>query len=290
MTNTYGTLVHSPLGAVGVLGLITTAYALLSAHSFFDVCWLLSLVACFVAGYRIDGWLGRRIWHFALLALLLNGILTLFDGWTGFSFGLFGNPNFFGIAMAIGLAGSLAYRYLLYAPIFGLSVIFSYSRTAYLAASATIVAALWRRHKGLAGLMLAIAVGAILATSSTENKLDSISQRIGIWADTLEHLSITGFGWGSFFDTYWSWPVHRLPALLRPAHVYNDYLEVIFNLGLGSILLWAFLAACLEGSDSMRRLVIIAFGAAALTHFPISIFPCAQLFALTLGQLRRGLR
>lgn len=272
------------LDAVGILGLAALAYALVSAHSFFDVAWLASLALSFVLGWRLRQEQVRRIWSIGIGALILNLLLALLSDWTGLTWGLFGNPNFFGIACAVGMAGAIVYEWYLAALVLGSGVALSQSRTAYLSVGAMLFAWTWKRSKAISIALALACLVALTFLSGTQNKLDSITQRFGIWFDALDHLSLFGFGWGAFFDAYWSWSVHRLPALIRPAHVYNDYLEIVFNLGLGSILFWAFLALCLEDTSG-PTLVLWAFGAAALTHFPLSIFPCAQLCALALGQL-----
>ena len=276
-----------PSAAV-LLGLAFFAYALASAHSLAAAVELVSLAAAFCLGCWLSLTQVRLLWIALLSLLALNLVLVPFPEATGVYWGFFGKPNFMGIAMAIGLAAGLGYRLWPLAPLCAVGVAVTYSRTAYLAAGAALFASLWRYSRFYAMLAFLLALLAIVAGTGTENKVDSILTRLGIWQDTLEHLTMWGSGWGSFFDAYWSWPVHRNIGTLRAAHVYNDYLEVIFSLGVGSVILWAFIIACLEGEDHPSLLIVVAFAAAALTHFPLSIYPCAHVFALALGQLHRS--
>lgn len=269
----------SSRSAAGILGLGLCLYAIASAHSFFALAWWLTLVGAFAFGY-FDHHVSR-LWLIFILAACANLLACWWDDTT---WGIWGSPNMYGTALAMAIAGTLAYRLYLPLPFLGLGLWLTQSRTAIIAAGAVCLAALWRYSRFYA--LLAILLAALLVVSGSHSD-HSLWQRIGIWQDTILHLSLFGHGFGSFFDNYWTWSPHTNIGFQRAAHAYNDYLELIHDLGIGAGLAWAFIIYCVsEGQGS--RLPLLAFAILALTFFPLWVFPCGHLAAIELGKLYRS--
>ena len=127
----------------------------------------------------------------------------------------------------------------------------------------------------------------LIVVRFTHNDVSTIFQRVGIWQDTINHLTIRGHGFGSFADAYAMWSPHTNVTFYLPSHAYNDPLELMSDLGLGAILVWLFIALCL-GPDRQHRAIFFTFGVLSLTYFPFWIPPCAQLAMFALGQLSKG--
>lgn len=273
----------SSLGAVGILGLSFLAYALATAHSLYAAAQLVSFALAFALGlFGRD----RRWWGAFYLALLANLALSVgFYLWDGERyFGIWGNPNFFGVALALGLAGALTSRLWILAAPLAAGLAFTQSRGAIAAGGVALLVSLWRWSRFWAMLAM-LAAALVIATHSAERS-GAVFARLGVWQGTLEHLVWWGHGWGSFYDQFQTWPVHIGTTGQLVAHPYSDILDVLFSFGLASALLWAFIAGCLEGPGP--KLVVATFFLCGLTFYPASIFPCGQLFFLELGKLYRS--
>ena len=269
-------------------GVAFAGYAAISSlWSPYNANWfLLALVSAFGFGYFMRSMLW--VWYAYAAFLVLNVLVMLIpEGWFGFAlpWGIYGNPNYFGCALAIGLASALAYRLWIAIPPLVLGVWLTQSRGALLGASAALFIWLWPRYKTTAFTLAAAGVIAILASQHSE--ANGAWQRLGIWQDTLNHLTIQGAGFGSFYDAYGAWPLHRNIGFARAEHAYNDYLELLFELGLATTLLWVFLIKVMSQSQHKVNLVIWTYLVLALTYFPLWVHPVGPLVACTLGHLVR---
>lgn len=246
---------------------------------------LISLVTAFLLGAILKSI--ERVWFWFCVLLTLNLIVGLIE-WYGFDFpgyGLAGNPNYFGCALVLGLAAAVIYRILWFIPIAVGGLLFCQSRAAFFAAGVIGILSLWRSYRGIAIISMLLAILAIV-TIRTDN-LRSFEARMGIWQDTINHLTILGSGFGSFSDIYASWEFRRSPMLILAPHAYNDFLELIFELGIGAIFLWVFVIHTVSESRSNTKLIIYTYTAMALSFFPLWITPIGSLVALTLGHLWR---
>lgn len=197
------------------------------------------------------------------------------------------NQNALGCAIAMALAVALLYEIWIFLPIAAAGLWVTQSRGALFAAGATCAIALWRRFPAtaLSLFTLSIVAGSLVWEAKVAaNVVDNIAQRLGIWQDTINHLTPFGLGLGTFADAYASWPVHRNMGGMTTAHAYNDFLELVFELGIGTIPLWILIALCLEVTAPIR-LICFAFLFCSLTFFPLFIPPLGHVFALVLGKL-----
>lgn len=274
-----------PLSPTQAWGGAATIYACLSlfwssGNQPWAAAWLVSLILSFLFGTHVR--FPFRVWGWVWLGLTLNFALLPWAPW-----GVMSNPNFLGCMFALSLASAIAYHFWFFIPIACVGLWYSHSRGAILAAGVVGVAALLPKHK-LAALAVLASVIIFGYTLSFKTGNDvSVFMRVGIWNDLINHASLFGSGFGSFGTAWASFPVHTNMTLLSTNHAYNDFLELTFELGVGVVPLWVFIALCLEQASPSERLVPLAFFALSITFFPLYIFPCGQLLAFTLGHLAR---
>lgn len=261
---------------VGGLASLLLVYALTQASLPTMLLWL-SLAAAFAAGW----WGLRWFWPAWVGWVLVNFAMGL--AYPPVPYGFLGNPNVFGIACAVGLAVVLSYRYWLVAPLLLVGVGYSASRTAFFGAGVALFLSLFRRFPATAiCLFLLSALGAVLIS---DGRGGSFVARLGIWQDTLNHLTLWGSGLGTFADAYASWPQRTAPAMVFASHAYNDALELIFELGVFSIPLFIYLILVLEAPAPEPRIIALTFLACSLTFFPLHVPSLGIAFTFALGQL-----
>lgn len=232
------------------------------------------LVGAFVPGHRW-AWLGYSILLSVVLALsLLGSYLNVLA-----PPGLFGNLNYLGAAFAIAVVAAVAYQIWFFLPIGIFGLWYSQSRGAILATGLTCLAMLWPRFR--VTIIVAISLGLTVAMYK-EDIGSSMLTRLGIWQDTVEHLTFLGNGWGTYLADYTSWPVRRNMTLLLAPHAYNDYLELLHNLGIGAILLFLLVTLSLDQPTTPRP-IILCFLILGLTYFPFWIPGVGEMFAFALG-------
>lgn len=265
--------------AVLLLGLATIAYVGLSIMGsrtppLYPAIYFTALVFAFILGAVLTDlrylWLG--------VAMVVATTITTMLIWPG----SFSSPNVIATGIVLTFAAAVTYHIWWFIP-FGLIGLFlTQSRTAWLGIAAVAIAALWSRSR-----IVAIWLALILLAfgSGIKNDLDaSFLSRIGIWQDTINHMTLMGHGFGSFADQYSNFAVRTNMFQLAPA-AYNDFLQIIFELGLGSVLVFFFIALCLDQARGSGTLILVAYAAMSLTFFPLYIPIVGHLVALTLGHM-----
>jgi hypothetical protein len=261
------------------VGAIAVAYALASLlwapeTQPWALAELASLVVAFAVGRIMTGheyiW-GTLIWSTAIAICIYVAFPII-------------NPDYIACVIALASIAAIAFDVWWMLPIFAFGLWFTANRGAIIAAGVGAGYFLFKRFPATAicgGLL------AVLAAIIIKHGGGSFFQRVGIWQDTLNHLTIWGHGFGSFATTYATWSPHTNVTFYLPSHAYNDSLELISDLGLGAIPLWLFIAICL-GSDRRHRAIFLTFIALGFTYYPLWIPPCAQLAFFALGQLSKG--
>lgn len=260
----------------GIIFVIYSAASILwsSGDQLPATLWLVSFTIAFAIGYWtrfVD-----RIW---LGVIILVIIVTLYNQSSELNI----NPNYLGISLAVALAGAIAYNHRWAAPILLLEIWVTQSRTALMGAGIACLIGLWKWSRFVAMALSLLALLFILHQKS--DGVLSLWSRLGIWQDTVNHFTIFGHGFGSFFTEYTTWPIRRNMTLQLAPHVYNDFLEFIFELGIGSIALWMLILSAWENHNPRDKLICLTFFAMTLSHFPLHIPLVAHLFAMTLGHL-----
>lgn len=242
--------------------------------------WLLVLVCTFLLGARLASIRGVWLCFCLLCTWNLVAALIEFYGMDFEGYGLAGNPNYFGCALALGVAAAIGYHFWWFLPIGLGGLAWVQSRGAIFAASVACFAGLWYRYRVTGFVVLA---ACIIAITQIRPETYGPFHRLGIWQDTLNHLTFWGTGFGSFSAEYARFAVKTNAAFTLAGHAYNDILELIFSLGIGSVFVWGLIAVCFEGRDWPDRLICLTFGALSLTYFPLWVV--GPLFTLTLGHL-----
>lgn len=276
---------QTTLSAPSLAGATFIAFAGASiAWSSGDYVWSITLLLTWVIAY----WLGTRavwpepIWIGYCFAMMVPLVLLLLGDNSPIVF----NQNYLGCALALALAGAVAYELWWFLPFGGAGVWLSQSRGAILATGVLTFVSLWRWSR-LIAVCVALCVLIIAVSVSGEHRDGGLLPRLGVWQETLNHLTLLGSGFGSFFETYWSWPTHinTNANFSRAQHAYNDVLELIFELGIGTTPLWVLLILAWEGTDERAKLVLVTFAALGLTFFPLFIPVLGHLAAFSVGQL-----
>jgi hypothetical protein len=158
----------------------------------------------------------------------------------------------------------------------------SNSRTALAALGIALAFILWRRSKLLAlGLVLALALAVVVAKPNAK----SVNERLAIWTDTATHLTPLGHGAGSFFILYPSFATTDT-FHSRPEYAHNDFLELVFEFGIGAAPLFALLALAATSLDPL----LMAFLVIATLGFPLHCPVEGFVGMVALGSVCRGRR
>lgn len=134
-------------------------------------------------------------------------------------------------------------------------------------AAAGILALPGRTSRAIAALAALAALGlvALLATNA------SLPQRAIIWLSTLDGMTWWGNGLGSFYTLF---PSHA-PAwdflVSRPVHAHNDFLELIYDLGLGGLPFLAVLAGAYVAPWRAEHFVLAGLMVEAAFGFPLHL-------------------
>jgi len=236
--------------------------------------------------FILGAWLKsvHQVWLVVSWIALANTAMALVE-WYGFgldTYGLAGNPNYLGCLLALCLATAIGYQRWLFAFAFAGATLWTQSRGAILAGGLACFIGLWHRYRATGFILALLAILASLRLKG--GPIDgSLYTRLGIWQDTVNHLTVFGSGFGSFSASYATFAVKTNMFSFTTDHVYNDFLELIFDLGLGSIPLWVLIAISFEGRNWPDRLVCLTFGTLSLTYFPLWFL--GPLFTLSLGHL-----
>lgn len=209
---------------------------------------LFAILFCWAQGADL-----KRIAIGAGAAIWVNSavVIAQYYGWQGIPqlvlySGLFYNKNMGAEAAGMILALVVAYRVWWLIPGI-LPTLYFGSRAPLLALGVATGCALWRWSR-FAALLTTLSVALIVVSLRWEGGQqmfisNDLIQRIGVWQDMLPHLTIWGHGLGSFIVDYPAFQAHTQPLALRFENAHNDFLQTVYELGLGGILLIAILLA-----------------------------------------------
>lgn len=148
----------------------------------------------------------------------------------------------------------------------------SESRVALCAFTATLAIFLWRRLRWY-GLAITTITFLVLGTGlwlSNKTLSLSLTPRIALWEDTLDGLTLWGRGPGSFMITYPIFAARTDTMDTRPENAHNDYLELWYQYGPGSLIIVPVLATAIF-SGSAEGFVVLGFALIALLSFPAAM-------------------
>jgi hypothetical protein len=194
--------------------------------------------------------------------------------------GLLYNLTVQGMSIALVLVALAAYRLWWYMPMLVLGLILSGSRGAFLVLATTAIARYIHWLAAIACLILGAAAFTYLLDPSD-------SQRLTIWGYALRGLSVFGWGPDSFSDVYYLTPGTELANIIHPEYTHNDYLQLWFEYGIGSLAIFILGAMALAQVTSREWPVAIACAIAGLFYFPLYCPITAFIAAVVAGNLSR---
>ena len=202
--------------------------------------------------------------------------------------GLYVNSTIFGAVVALALASALFGGMWWFVPVGMLGLYLSGARGPAIAFLLIALIGVWKWSRGFALILLVPAAIFGAGVFLQKNDLTHTStQRIAYWVDTAEALTWRGHGIGSFFQLYPDLAKRTDVSKSRPEHPYSDPLEIVFEFGVGSLLLWTLLILLLEVPFA-DRYILGTFLLISLSYFPLAFPPCAFLAAFAAGRLARG--
>lgn len=297
------------------IGLLFLAYAFLSltwapvyVQGVFDLWGLSILGAAFAFGWACSS--ANRLYVGLAVGVGLStgfAIAQLYWDWTGlFQFyrpaGLFVNPGVYGEICALVLIALIASRCYWLTIAVAPGIYLSSSRTAVLACVAAALVAAWDhlpalganrsrlwKNSAVLSTALVLVLGSALVVRSTlirePNWWTSPAERLVIWQDTFQGLTLMGRGAGSFLITYPAFASHADTMATRPEHAHSDILELIYDYGIGVTPLALLVVLALRGSMAPERYILIGFLTLCAISFPTRIPVLGFLGAFALGRL-----
>lgn len=231
----------------------------------------------------------------AALGLAVSSAISIaqWNGWEGLPYhglppsGLFYNKNYMAEVAALVTIWLVAERVWWAVPTLLPALILPMARGALIAVAFAGVVLLWRRSRAAAvagtGVAL-VAIGYVLLSAS----FVSANERIAIWRDTFDHLSLFGFGIGSFAETFPTIAHHFQLLTERPAQAHNDFLQVWFETGaVGFAIFIAFIVATMRVPFTAGHLVLAGILIEACFAFPFQMPATAFIGLLVAGHLAR---
>lgn len=285
------------LGALHWCGLVFFGYASASLlwvaePNWAAFSWLLWLGSAFCLGYALSS---LRYVYLGLLAFMTVNVavaVTQYLQWdlvpfaTQYPAGFLMNSNFLACALALAMVAALCLQHYWFLPIGALGIYLTHSRGAIIALGAAGLLYLWPRAKVSAFVVGILAL--VLAIELSAGRSDSLAQRIGIWQSAVNNLTLFGTGIGSFADVYMALPVKINMTLTYTEHAYNDFLELLLELGIGAISFWLMFIFAFESKLETERLLLAAYVVLATTYFPLFTPIAGPFMALALGHISKG--
>lgn len=231
-------------------------------------------------------WLGSvspdltQLWRGLAFGLSISSVVAIAQafGWspvyvyTGTP-GLLFNPTAQSAAIAVVIIALASHRLWRYIPTLLPGLWLAHSRCGWtLLAIVTLARIHW------ATVPFALAINAIaFLWAPTESDL----LRLHIWREVLAPLIITGYGPNSFNSLYF----HIADLTYHPEFVHNDYLQLVFEFGLGAAIPIGLLAWALTKTDSPNWSPLLAVAILGCFYFPLFIPVLAFLAFALAGNL-----
>jgi len=234
-----------PPALAGLATLAWSALSLLWAPNPIDSIYGLWLFAIWALSF----WLGctitdfRPLWQGLALGMAVNGAVALIQWWgyvpveTGTRIsGLFFNSTLLGACATLVIIACVSQRQWLHALGCAPALALSGSRGAW----AVLTLTLLTRYLRLRYVLLTAVLGAIaLLLAAGRFDSNSDTDRLLIWGMALRNLTPWGNGIGSFV----AYLIYD-GRMVYPERAHNDYLQLLFELGLGAVpILWLYVLA-----------------------------------------------
>jgi len=223
-----------PLDGIGELwhwSLIALAFMWASRQERLTPFWKGLAIGCGISSVvAIGQWIG------------VDTILTL--DWNKPA-GLFYNNAIAGSTAAITVVGLMSVGLWRWVPLTFPLLLLSHSRGAWVALAGTWAVVAFNAFKGKEKLVFAAILAAIAAVAYYFLQGASDSLRLAVWSHVAQHLSIFGAGVGSATNIYMFTP----NEIFHIDHAHNDYLNLLYEYGLGALPLFALALWLVEQTD-----------------------------------------
>ncbi len=252
-----------------------------------DVWKLWICAGVFVLGATTDL---RRVFMGLALGFAVNSTIVVAQcyGWEGIlqiapPAGLFSNKNFGGEAAALVVVGLIGIRLWWLVPLPLITLLLSTSKAGLLAAAIGILFVAPPLIRWAAAALVLI-FASVLSESFTGH-VGSLMQRVGVWEDLVRNLTWLGHGAGSFYILMPDISVFNR-ASVRFDFAHNDWLQLVFEYGIGAAPLFAgLILAFVRGTSKVAQAVLLAFIVEGCFGFPLHLPVTAFVAALCAGHL-----
>jgi hypothetical protein len=195
--------------------------------------------------------------------------------------GLFLNKNFMAEAAALVLIWLIAERvWWLAVPVMP-AIALADAKGALLALAVGLVPLFWKTRSWVIGGLL-VAVMALFDHAYVMNGTATMTERLDIWTGASHGIGMFGSGIGSY-----GFVSNQVLPDGHAMHAHNDYLELVYELGMIGALLGALFVWELRGLLTTARLVLIVFAVEACFAFPAHLPVTVALAALVAGHAVR---
>lgn len=157
-----------------------------------------------------------------------------------------------------------------------------HSRAAFVALACGLLVWAWRRSKQYTLVIIALLLMIASIKYSNGFKLTSISERFDLWLDTIYGFKLFGNGVGSYETLFPLYAEHINTEVARPRYAHNDLLNLIFEFGVGSILLMMVLFNVFK-SGREENIIIYAILIISLFTYPLHVPATAFIAFLVAG-------
>lgn len=225
------------------------------------------------------------------IGLFVSNLVALFFQSYIFSIGnakagLFVNPNIFSEVSAVILIALIVLELWWWMPLTLPGLILVHSRAALLSLFICSFIWLWKRDKFYSVIELLV-VGLLVLLTFDHMKFTSIQERFDLWADTIRGFKIFGNGIGSFEILYPLNAINIDTSLARPRYAHNDLLQLIFEYGMGVVLLIPVIYSVLRSTDE-KKLILYVIVIISLFTYPFHVPVIAFMGCLVAGYINRN--
>lgn len=269
---------------LGAAFLAWAAASILWAGNTYDYGWGMWVLSILGLAF----WLGstmpdlRRIYIGLAAGLTVSSALAIAQ-WFGFDWplhreapaGLFYNGAVLGAVSAILITGLLTERLYVLIPLLLPGLALSSSRGAWLAALVGAFSVYVRRPL----VILILGLAGLYAVTYSVHISDN--DRLFHWRAALAGITWMGHGAGSFLGVFSTSEIELIPL----GHAHNDYLQWLFEYGLGSAPLFAIYALLLLQTSHREWPVFLCFAILSLYFFPFYLAVPAFIGALAAGRI-----
>ena len=197
--------------------------------------------------------------------------------------GLFTNKNFLAEIAALSLVACIGLRMwrLAIGPLVAIAV--TTCREVWVALAVVACAWLWQRSRAAA---LACVCVAALAVALTARESNSIAYRLDLWGNAIQQFTLAGNGAGAYDTESQKTASDQMLLTARAEHAHNDYIEAVFDYGIGTIFALALIVYAMGSAPrNVESAVLLCLLVESAFGFPWHLPATAFVGSLVAGRL-----